>query len=122
MNKVLIYIKDGIVHSAHANGEIEICILEEDSNAPNTFTTPLLNVYETATFDQEVKDSWKKSVESELKHQKEVEVCEDKDLHPFIGTVEGGVKSNADGSYYVTVLDGDNKAHDVGIFNISFNI
>ena len=120
--KVLVYIKDGLVSSIHSNGEVEVCILEDDQNEPSSFTQESVQNHEAEPFDQLVRDSWKSSIESCLKHDNLVEVFEIQDIRAFSGTVDGGVKTETDGSFYVTVLDQEDNAFAVDIFNISLKL
>jgi len=119
--KVLVYVKDGMIQSVHANGGVEVIVLDEEQDSASSIERQMVQEHTIEKFDQLVQDSWKRTLENEFKFNDEVKVSPDGDVvtHGFSGRVMDGVQTDTDGSFYVNVKDMDENCFSVDIMNVS---
>ena len=120
--KVVIYIQNGMIKTINSNVEMEVMVLEEDSNSGIATKFEEQHVQIQENFEQMKYDSWKRSLEeNHFPWSDEVHVIP-KDGFPkyeFVGLAEGKIKQDTDGSYYVGVVDQNENRFDVDIMQIS---
>lgn len=71
----------------------------------------LFKKYDSKTM--EINKIKKETINKYLETDTEVDVTDSNDWHSFTGSVSGKVKTDTDGSYYVTVIDCEENAFDV---------
>lgn len=98
--KVIVYIKDGIIQRAVANGGIEVIVLDESQDSRSTIESLHIEVQTIAKLDETIQESWKKTLEKEFNHNVFVKVSNND------ANVQFNFVGDADPKTFITQPDG----------------